>query len=219
MKLSAHRLLAGLLCLTSLLGPLALAQGNAPAAAPAAAASAPAAAPVRLRGVIERIDATTLVLRERNGQVITLVLPPNTPYQEVYPIPLDRITAGAFIGTAALPRADGTLQALEVLVFPEAARGSNEGHYPWDLQPESSMTNATVADLVRGADGRRLTLRYKTGEKTVVVPEDVPIVTFRPGEPSLLKAGAKALVVAVLRDGQPTVLRMTVGRDGFAPPM
>ena len=106
-----------------------------------------------------------------------------------------------------------------MLVFPEAARGSNEGHIPWDLQPGSTMTNATVAELVATPQGRSLKLRYKDGEKTVVVPDNVPVVTFKPGDRALLVAGAKVVVTAQLRDGKPTALRANAGRDGFAPPM
>lgn len=118
-----------------------------------------------------------------------------------------------------VPRADGTLEALEVVVFPEAARGTGEGHYPWDLRTDSSMTNATVSSLVRSPAGRRLTLRYKDGEKTVVVPDNVPVVTFRPGEPALIKPGARVFIVAVPGEPVPVINRLVVGRDGFAPPM
>lgn len=185
----------------------------------AAAQTAPANPPVRLRGTIEKYEAPLLTLRERSGEVVTLTLADKLTFQEVLPIALSAIQPGAFIGTAAVPRSDGLLESLEVVVFPEAARGSGEGHYPWDLKPESTMTNATVADLVAAPSGRRLTLRYKDGEKTVVVPDHVPVVTFKPGEPSLIRPGAKAFIVASLRDGQPVATRLVVGRDGFAPPM
>ncbi|MEO7640803.1 MAG: hypothetical protein ABIU07_05275, partial [Ramlibacter sp.] len=110
--------------------------------------AAPAAPTVRLRATIEKVDATSITVKERNGEVITLVRPPDMGVSEVYPIALADIKAGSYIGTAAMPQADGTQLALEVLVFPEAARGTGEGHNPWDLRPESTMTNATVADLV-----------------------------------------------------------------------
>jgi hypothetical protein len=188
-------------------------------AAPALAQAAADAPPVRLRGVVESYSAPKLTIRERSGEVVTLALAPNFTFQEVLPIDINAIAAGAFVGTAAVARADGTLESLEVVVFPEAARGTGEGHYPWDLQPGSTMTNATVADLVRRPNGRELTLRYKEGEKRVTVPEGVPVVTFKPGEPSLIKPGAKVFVVAVVRDGTPTATRLVIGRDGFAPPM
>lgn len=179
--------------------------------------------PVRIRGTIVRVDARTLVVQDRGGEVVSLARPADMTVSEVYPIKLSDIKQGSFIGTAAMPQADGTQKALEVVVFPEAARGTGEGHRPWDLLPQSTMTNATVADLaaapksVRG--GQQLRLTYKGGEKTVIVPPDVPVVTFRPGTESLLVPGAKVLVNAQEKNGIPTALRVTAGRNGFAPPM
>jgi len=193
------------------------------AGAPVLASAQAASDPVRIRGTIVRIDARTLVVQDRGGEVVSLVRPADMAVSEVYPIKLSDIRQGSFIGTAAMPQADGTQKALEVVVFPEAARGTGEGHRPWDLLPQSTMTNATVADLaaapksVRG--GQQLRLTYQGGEKTVVVPPDVPVVTFRPGTDSLLVSGAKVLVNAQEKDGVPTALRVTAGRNGFAPPM
>ncbi|WP_395317473.1 hypothetical protein [Variovorax sp. UC74_104] len=196
------------LCLTALLPAVASAQN---------------ADTVRIRGTLVRVDASTLVVQARGGEVVSLARPADLAVSEVYPIKLSDIKHGSFIGTAAMPQADGTQKALEVVVFPEAARGTGEGHRPWDLLPESTMTNATVADLaaapksVRG--GQQLHLTYKGGEKTVVVPPDVPVVTFRPGTDALLVPGARVLVNAQEKNGTPTALRVTAGRNGFAPPM
>ena len=185
-----------------------------------ARASAPsAAAPMRLRATIEKIDAGSMTVKERSGELITLLLADAVVVTEVYPIELGAIQPGAFIGTAAMPRPDGTLDALEVLVLPESARGNGEGHRPYDLQPGSTMTNATVADLVAVPQGRKLLLRYKDGEKTVLVSETTPVVTFRPGDRSLLVVGGKVIVTAELRNGQPVALRVLAGRNGFAPPL
>jgi hypothetical protein len=173
----------------------------------------------RLRGSVESFDGTTLVVKERSGESIRLALADNLSINEVVPIELSAIQAGSFIGTAAATGADGTLRALEVLVFPEAARGTGEGHYPWDLQPGSTMTNATVADLAATPQGRTLRLRYKDGEKTVFVPLDAPVVTIKPGDAGLIVPGAKVLVTAQMRDGKPTALRVVAGRNGFTPPM
>ena len=173
----------------------------------------------RLRGTVKSIDGATLVVAERSGETMSLSLADNFSVNEVVPIPVSAITTGSFIGTAAVPGADGTLTALEVVVFPEAARGTGEGHSAWDLQPGSTMTNATVAQLDAAPEGRKLKLRYKDGEKTVVVPESVPIVTFKPADRSLLVPGAKVIVFAQLRDGKPTAMRALAGRNGFAPPM
>ena len=175
--------------------------------------------PVRMRGTVESFAAPNLVIRERSGKMFTLIVPEETGVAEVIPTDITSIQPGSFVGTAALPRADGKLESLEVVVFPEAARGAGEGHYPWDLKPESSITNATVADLARSADGRTLTLRYKGGEKTVVVPNGVPVVTLRPGDRSLIVPGAKVFIVAEPMDDQFIVRRLMIGRNGFQPPM
>lgn len=194
-----------------------------PAAAQNASAPAAAQSPVRIRGTVVYADAKSLVVKDRSGEVVSLARPADMPVSEVYLIKLADIKKGSFIGTAAVPQADGTEKALEVLVFPEAARGTGEGHYPWDLQPSSTMTNATVADMaasptsVRG--GQQLHLTYKGGEKTVIVPRGTPVVTFRPGTEALLVPGAKVLVNAQEKNGTPTALRVLAGRDGFTPPM
>ena len=195
--------------------PLALAQ-----------TPAPASPTLRLRATIEKVDATSLTVKERSGEVITLVRSAAMDVSEVYPLALADIKPGSYIGTAAMPQPDGSQMALEVVVFPEAARGTGEGHRPWDLQPESTMTNATVAALTTAPSsvpgGQKLTLRYKDGEKTVIVPPNAPVVSFRPGkadENVLLVPGAKVMITAQEQAGKPTALRVIVGRNGFAPPM
>jgi hypothetical protein len=185
-----------------------------------ALAVAQAPAPTqRLRGTVKSFDGATLVLDERSGETTSLALSDKFGVNEVYAIDASAIKPGSFIGAASMPQADGTLKALEVLVFPEAARGTGEGHSPWDLRPGSTMTNATVAELATAPTGRTLTLQYKDGNKTVVVPEGVPIVTLKPGDTKLLVPGAKVVVFSQMRDGKPTALRAIAGRDGFAPPM
>jgi hypothetical protein len=183
-------------------------------------------APVRVRGTLEKVTPTQLVVKDRSGEVVTLARPADMPVSEVLPIRLQDIQVGSFIGSAALPQADGSQLALEVLVFPEAARGTGEGHYAWDLQPQSTMTNATVASLAVAPSqmpgGQQLLLKYKDGEKLLMVPAGTPIVTLRGAkaeENVLLIPGAKVMVVAQIKDGQPTAMRVTVGRNGFAPPM
>ena len=187
---------------------------------------APAAPTLRLRATIEKIDATSITIKERSGEIITLVRPATMDVSEVYPIALNDIKAGSYIGTAAMPQADGTQLAIEVLVFPETSRGTGEGHRAYDLRPESTMTNATVADLAAAPStvpgGQKMTLKYKDGEKVVIVPPGAPVVSFKPGkqdEAALLVAGAKVVITAQERDGKPTALRVLVGRNGFAPPM
>jgi hypothetical protein len=172
----------------------------------------------RLRGTVQALEGDTLVLLERNGTTMRLALADNFGVNEVMPIEPAAIKPGAYIGTAAMPGAGG-LNALEVVVFPEPARGTAEGHGPWDLQPGSTMTNATVAEVVAVPNGRSMRLRYKDGEQTVVVPDGVPIVTFKPADRALLVPGAKVVVFAQQRDGKLVALRALAGRDGFAPPM
>ena len=217
MRSSSLRLLAWLPALIVL---PATAQMAPSAGTPAASAARPAAAPtLRLRGTIEAVGADGFTLKERSGETLTLAFAPNFAVTEVVPIDLPSVQAGAFVGVASMPQADGTLRALELTVFPEAARGSGEGSYGWDLQPGSTMTNATVAELTAAPEGRTLKLKYRDGEKTVVVPSNVPVVTFRPADRSLLVPGAKAFVSAQLHGDRPVALRATVGRNGFAPPM
>ena len=208
---------ATLAVLASLASSMALAQTPASPASPV----------VRVRATIEKIDASSITVKDRSGEVVTLVRAADMPVSEVYPIQLADIKPGSYVGTAALPQPAGRQVALEVLVFPAAARGSNEGHYPWDLQPQSTMTNATVADLSAAPSTvpgcQKMTLKYKDGEKVVIVPASAPVVTFKPAslddQKVLLVPGARVLINAQDKDGKPTALRMIVGRNGFAPPM
>jgi hypothetical protein len=173
---------------------------------------------VRLRGTVQAVSPSTLTIKERSGEVIELALGDKLAVSEVYPILLEDIKPGSFIGTAAMPQADGSQRAIAVTVFPESARGTGEGHRPFDLQPQSTMTNATVADVAAAPTGRTLQLKYKDGEKTVTVPQDAPIVTFKPSDRSLLVVGASVSIFAQAIDGKPTALRINAGRNGFALP-
>jgi hypothetical protein len=178
-----------------------------------------APSPIRLRGVIEQIDAQSITIKERRGEIIKMAMPPNLNITEVYPIKMSDIQENSFIGTATLTSSSGRLEALEVLVFPEAMRGTGEGHYAWDLMPGSMMTNASVSQLKTIGTGRELKLDYKGGSQVVYVPENTPIVTFRPGSPALLVPQANAILTVIEKDGQVSLLRITVGKDGFKPPM
>jgi hypothetical protein len=182
-------------------------------AASACLAQAPASTPIRLRATIESIDAGSMTVKERSGELVSLGV------TEILPIDIAEIKPGSYIGSAAVTRADGTLEALEVQVFPETMRGVGEGHRAYDLQPQSTMTNATVAEMAASATGRTIKLKYKDGEKTLLIPPNVPVVTYKPADRSLLVVGAKVIVTAELRDGKPTALRVQAGRNGFTPPM
>lgn len=177
-------------------------------------------APTRLRGSIAAIDGKTATIATREGASVEVKLADNWVAVLVVPTPLSEVKQGSFVGIASLKGPDGVLNALEVLVFPEAARGSNEGHYPWDLQPESMMTNATVATVAAAGDGQTLTLKYKDGSQDIRVKPGIPIVTFAPGDRADAKVGAKAFMGAAKgADGGLTVTRILVGKDGLTPPM
>ena len=178
-----------------------------------------AAAPaVRLRGMIQAVSPSGMSIRDRRGELLEVVVPANVVVSEVYPIELSEIKAGSFIGVGAMPQTDGSQRAVAVTVFPESARGTGEGHRPFDLMPQSTMTNATVADMAAAPEGRKLRLRYKDGEKIIVVPPGAPVVTFRPGDRSLLVPGVSVSLTAQEINGQPTAVRISAGREGFALP-
>ena len=182
-----------------------------------AAAQSP---PTRLRGSIAAIDGKTATIATREGSNVKVNLADNWAVMLVSPVSMADIKENSFVGIASLKGPDGTLSALEVLVFPEAARGSNEGHYPWDLQPESMMTNATVATVAKASDGQTLTLKYKDGTQTIKVKPGTPIVTFAPGDKADAKVGAKVFLGATKApDGSLTAARLLVGKDGLTPPM
>ena len=130
------------------------------------------------------------------------------------------IKPGTFIGTATLPGETDTMKALEVVVFPEKMRGVGEGHYPWDLQPKSSMTNANVTHAVQGVDGQTVTLAYKGGEKSVAISATTPIVTIVEAGKDDLKPGAQVFIVTPSDSGGKLAKGfVAVGKDGAAPPM
>jgi hypothetical protein len=184
------------------------------------AASASAQAPTRLRGSIAAVDGNTATIATREGTSVPVKLADNWMVMLVSPMALADIKENSFVGIASMKGPDGTLNALEVLIFPEAARGSNEGHYPWDLQPESMMTNATVATVAAAPDGQTLTLKYKDGTQTIKVKPGTPVVTFAPGERTDAKVGAKVFLGATkAADGSLTAGRLLVGKDGLTPPM
>src|SRR6516165_8383966 len=162
---------------------------------------------VRIRGTIERIDGSTYVVKARDGAELKVTLADNPQIAGVVKASLSDIKQGSFVGITGMPRPDGSQSALEV-------------HYPWDLRPQSTMTNANVENVVTAVDGPTLTLKYKDGEKKIFVPADAPIVSYVPGGKADLKAGAKVFVVAAKQaDGTLQGRAWRVGRDGITPPM
>ena len=176
--------------------------------------------PVRIRGTVERVDGATYVVKARDGAELKLTLADNAQIAGIIKASLSDIKQNSFVGVTAMPQADGSLSAVEVHIFPEAMRGTGEGHYPWDLQPQSTMTNANVEQVVSAVDGRTLTLKYKDGEKKISVPASAPIVTYVSGDKSDIKPGAKVFIVAIKQaDGILQGRAWRVGRDGVTPPM
>ena len=175
--------------------------------------------PRRVRGTIQSLEGNALVVQSREGDTLRLQLAPNYTVVAVVPAALTDVKAGAYIGTAATGPKD-RLRAVEVLIFPETARGSGEGHTSWDLLPESTMTNATIQSEVSGTDGREITVVAKGETLKVMVPAEAPIVTFEPGSPAMLAPGAKVFIGAQqAADGTLTTARVNVGKDGLTPPM
>jgi hypothetical protein len=185
-----------------------------------AAVAAAQTTPVRLRGAITAIDDKAVTIATREGTSVNVKLADNWTVGLVVPASLADIKPGTFVGVASLG-SDADRTALEVLVFPDAMKGSNEGHYPWDLQPSSMMTNATVATVSGVADGQSLKLDYKGGgTQTIKVKPGTPIVTFQPGKREDTKVGAKVFVGAQkAADGTMTAGRINVGKEGMMPPM
>jgi hypothetical protein len=176
--------------------------------------------PTRVRGTIEAVDGNVLAVKSRGGEDVKLHMTPNISVAGISKIALSDIKVGSFIGTTTVPGADGSQNAVEVHVFPENMRGTGEGSRPYDLRPNSTMTNATVADSVVGNDGHTLTIKYRGGEKKVVVSPETPVVTYVAADKSDLKPGAKVIAfMKKLPDGSYETSRVSVGRDGLTPPM
>jgi hypothetical protein len=190
-------------------------------AAALAAATALAQAPqtVRLRGVIERVDGQTVLAKSDKGEELKLNLADKMLVVEVVKASLADIKPGDFIGSGAMPQPDGSQKAIEVHIFAESMRGTGEGFRPWDGAPNSTMTNGTVATSVTNVNGPVITVKYKDGEKNIVVGPDVPIVRYTVGDMSAVKPGVAFSIVAALKqpDGSFNINRINVGKDGVVP--
>ncbi len=175
----------------------------------------------RVRGTIEKVDGSVLSVKARDGAELTVRLAPGAPVRTVIRKSLANVKTNSFVGITAMPQPDGTQKAVEIHIFPEAMRGTGEGHRPWDLMPNSTMTNANVDSAVTSVDGQKLVLKYKDGEKTFIVPANVEVVEFAPATAADLKPGEKIFVVAAkkLPDGTLEAPGITVGKDGVNPPM
>jgi hypothetical protein len=176
--------------------------------------------PSRVRGTIEGVEGDVLSVKSRSGEDVKLHMTGDMRVVGITKISLSDIKVGSFIGTTTVPGPDGSQNAVEVHVFPEDMRGTGEGSRPYDLRPNSTMTNATVDQSVVGNDGHTLLIKYKDGEKKVLVSAETPVVTYVPADKSDLKAGAKVIAfMKKLPDGSFETNRVSVGRDGLTPPM
>jgi len=187
----------------------------------ATAATAQQPAMVRVRGTIESVDGGVLSVKARDGAMLKVKLADKAVIRTVVKKSLADVKQGEFVGITAMPQPDGTQKAVEIHIFPEALRGTGEGHRPWDLMPGSTMTNANIDSEVAMASGDKLVLKYKDGEKTFIVPADVTVVEFAPATAAALKSGAKIFIVAAkkLPDGTLEAPGITVGSNGVDPPM
>ena len=177
-------------------------------------------APVRVRGTIERVEGDIYIVKARSGVEVKVKLPDNVMVVALTKATLADIKQGSYVGVSGMPQPDGSQKALEVHIFPEAMRGAGEGHRPWDLQPSSTMTNGAVEQTSASADGQVLMLKYKDGEKKIIVSPSTPIVIYVSGDKGELKPGTPIFISAATKqpDGTLTTPRVNVGR-GVAPPM
>ena len=189
--------------------------------ATAAAADSP---PVHLRGAIQSVTGHSFSMSGGSSPVAVQVTDA-TKITSLETAQVADITPGLFVGTAAVPQPDGTLKALEVHIFPESMRGTGEGYRPFPQVTGGSMTNATITNILgtEGAvtdNGLTLTLTYKDGKQTVVVPKGTPVVLLGEGNASMLKQGAKVSVTGAKdAGGAVTATRILVGLDGATPPI
>jgi hypothetical protein len=185
------------------------------------AAPASAQETVRVRGTIERVEGPVLVVKNRDGAEVRLTMADNPLYVAIVKGTMADIKPGMFVGSAGTMQPDGSQKAIEVHIFPESMRGTGEGHYDWDLKPQTKMTNANVEQTVAGVDGQMLSVKYKDGEKKLLVTPDTAVVTYVTGDKSDLKPGTKIFVGAAKKqaDGTLQTPRITYGKDGLTPPM
>jgi hypothetical protein len=176
---------------------------------------------VRVRGTIERVEGATYIVKTRAGETLKIALTDKPLFVAIVKASMADIKPGTYVGATGIPESDGSLRAVELHIFPEAMRGTGEGHRPSDLAPQATMTNATVEAAVAGVKGHSLTMKYKGGEKTLVVTPETAVVTYAPGEQAEVKAGTKIFIVAAEKkpDGTLQTARITYGKDGLTPPM
>jgi hypothetical protein len=174
---------------------------------------------VRIRGTIERVEGPVYVVKNRDGAELKLTVTDNPLFVAIAPSTMADIKPGMFVGSAGTMQPDGTQKAIEVHIFPESMRGTGEGHYDWDLKPQTKMTNGNVEQTVAGVDGPLLSVKYKDGEKKLMVTPETVVVTYVPGNKDDLKPGTRIFVAAAKKqpDGTLQTPRITYGRNGAGP--
>ena len=174
---------------------------------------------VRIRGTIERVEGPVYVVKNRDGAELKLTVTDNPLFVAIAPATMADIKQGMFVGSAGMMQPDGTQKAIEVHIFPESMRGTGEGHYDWDLKPQTKMTNGNVEQTVAGVDGPMLSVKYKDGEKKLLVTPETVVVTYVPGNKDDLKPGTRIFVAAAKKQSDGTVQtpRITYGRNGAGP--
>ena len=172
----------------------------------------------RVKGTIEKLDGNVLTVKSADGSAATVTLKDDAQVVGVVKASLAEIKEGSFVGSAAMPQPDGTQKAMEVHIFAESQRGTGEGHRPFTL-PNSTMTNGTVGDAVTSVDGQTLTVKYKGGEKKIMVPPGVPVVRYEIGTRAELVPGAAVTILNAVKkpDGTFEAARLNVGRGGLVP--
>jgi hypothetical protein len=174
--------------------------------------------PERIRAEIVSLRGDVLTVHRHSGDTVSIEVKPDAAVTALKVVKLSDVKAGSYVGTPAISGPDGKLTATSVLLFPEAARGTQEGHFAYDFGPDSTMTNANVDSLVTAASGRELKLSYKGGSKTVTVPENVPVVTFAPATRADLTSGKKVIVVVTpAQQGVFEAHVVLVEKDGVVP--
>jgi hypothetical protein len=174
---------------------------------------------VRIRGTVERVDGPVYVVKTRDGAEVKLTMTDNPLFVAIAPATMADIKPGMFVGSAGMIQADGTQKAIEVHIFPESMRGTGEGHYDWDLKPQSKMTNGNVEQTVAGVDGPVLSVKYKDGEKKLLVTPETVVVTYIMGNKDEVGPGTRIFVGAAKKqpDGTLQTPRITYGRNGAGP--
>jgi hypothetical protein len=181
---------------------------------------APEGTPTRVRATVEKLEGQNLTVKSHDGQNMTIVLAPNTTVVTLVKKSVADIKAGDYVASTGVKGPDGKLHAVEVRIFPEEMRGGNEGQRPWDLMPDSLMTNATVGKIEQAPSGPVLHVTFKGGESEYIVGPDVPVLGYGPGDLTLLKPGVAVFIGALKKpDGSLTASRVTAEKDGVKPPM